>query len=318
MDITVILLLAASGALLIPLLGGEGDSEDDDEIRGTFGPDDPLEGTEGDDLIRGFLGDDVINGNGGDDEIRPGEGDDIVDGGAGDDNILGSPGADVLFGGDGNDRISGGADDDEIDGGADADFIAGGAGNDLIFGGYGSSGDGAPMQEELRGDDGDDTIFIWGEDGLARGGPDNDELVLVTGEATLRADGGTDDVFYVLANESDDQETHARIPDFDPTRDTLVMTVDHISDDGDPYGPFDVRIFNGFEDGVSGVRIVVGFDEDDLDIPDSYEGSSAFLVGLTVDQLDPDNIEVVLTTEADLEQPQVTLAAVKSVLAGAP
>ncbi|MGJ8586849.1 MAG: calcium-binding protein [Yoonia sp.] len=318
MDIGFLLLLLAGGALLVPLFGGDDDDADDEnQIDGTF-EDDELEGTEGDDLIRGFLGDDTINGNGGDDEIRPGEGDDIVDGGAGDDNILGSPGADMLSGGDGNDRISGGADDDEIDGGADADFIAGGAGNDLIFGGYGNSGNGAPMQEELRGDDGDDTIFIWGEDGLVRGGPDNDELVLVTGEATLRADGGTDDVFYVFANEFDDQETHARIPDFDPTRDTLVMTVDHVPDDGDPYGPFDVRIFNGFEDGISGVRIVVGFDEDDLDIPDTYEGSSAFLVGLTVDQLDPDNIEVVLTTEADLEQPQETLAAVKSVLAGAP
>lgn len=317
MELTIILLLIGAGALVLPMLGGDDEDGSEDGIRGTF-EDDALNGTEGDDLILGWQGNDVINGFGGDDEIRAGEGDDVVDGGDGDDTIFGGPGADILTGGAGSDTISGGAGDDIIYGGPDADTISGGAGNDTIFGGFGSSGDGAPIREELRGDDGDDTIFIWGEDGLARGGQGNDELVLVTGEATLRADGGTDDVFYVFANESDGQETHARIPDFDPTRDTLVMTVDHVPDGGAPYDNFEVRIFNGFEDDVSGVRVVVGFDDGDTDVPARYEGSSAFLVGLTVDQLNPDNIEVVLTSEADLAQPQNTLAAVQAAIAAPP
>ncbi len=317
MELTIILLLIGAGALVLPMLGGDDEDSAEEGIRGTFG-DDELNGTEGNDLISGWQGNDVINGFGGDDEIRPGAGDDVVDAGDGDDTIFGSPGADILTGGAGNDTISGGADNDVIVGGADADTIFGGAGDDTIFGGYGTSGEGASVREELRGDDGDDTIFVWGDNAVVRGGAGDDELVLVTGDATLRADAGAEDVFYVFANESDAQETHARIPDFDPTRDTLVMTVDHVPDGGAPYDAFDVRIFDGFEDGVSGVRIVVGFDEGDTDVPASYEGSSAFLVGLTADQVNPDNIEIVLTSEADLAQPQNTLAAVKAAIAPPP
>ncbi|PXW68801.1 hemolysin type calcium-binding protein [Loktanella sp. PT4BL] len=304
MEIGFLLLLLAGGALLVPLFGGDDDDEgtdDQSQIDGTF-ENDQLEGTEGNDLIRGFLGDDTINGNGGDDEIRPGEGADIVDGGAGDDNILGSPGADTLSGGDGYDRIFGGADDDEIDGGADADFIAGGDGNDLIFGGQGTTGANPERDPEfIRGDDGDDTIFIWGEGGEVRGNADDDELILMTGDATMEAGGGLNDDFYVMANVSDAQLTEATITDFDPERDTLTLTIDYVADGGTP-PDVDVTLTETTVDGISGVRIDAVF-VGPGDIPVSSEASSAFVQGATIAQLGSANIEVVLTEEADLDDP---------------
>ena len=325
MDITLILLLAASGALLIPLLGGDGGDDDDDAIRGTF-EDDEIEGTEGDDLILAWKGNDTINGLGGDNEIRPGEGDDTVDGGAGDDNIKGSPGEDTLTGGDGFDTIFGGADNDIIYGGADADFLTGGDGDDVIYGGTGFSGpDGAPIDTEraaefMRGDDGDDRLFSWGDGGEVRGNADDDELILVTGEATLEAGGGQNDDFYVLANLDDTQLTEATIADFDPSRDTLTVTLDHLPEAG---ADLDAEVTLTFvdaadNDGVSGVRVNAAF-TNPTDAPDDSEAASAFLVGATLDQLTAADIEVVVTAGTDIDSPQGaedTLAAVKAALAG--
>ncbi len=321
MDITLILLLAASGALLIPLLGGDGDDDDDDAIRGTFEGDE-IEGTEGDDLILAWKGDDTINGLGGDDEIRPGEGDDTVDGGAGDDNIKGSPGEDTLTGGDGFDTIFGGADNDIIYGGADADFLTGGDGDDVIYGGTGFSGpDGAPIDTErpsefIRGDDGDDRLFSWGDGGEVRGNADDDELILVTGEATLEAGGGLNDDFYVFASLEDAQLTDATIADFDPSRDTLTLTIDHVPQVGAALD-VDVTLTPKTVDGVNGVRVDAVF-ADPGAAPSESEAATAFLVGATVDQLSAANIEVVVTSGADVDDPvgaENTLAAVKAALA---
>lgn len=322
MDVTLILLLAATGALLIPLLGGDDEAEEEG-IRGTF-EDDELDGTEEDDLIFGWRGDDVINGLGGDDEIRPGEGDDTVDGGEGDDNIKGSPGEDELTGGNGFDTIFGGADNDIIFGGADADFMAGGDGNDVIYGGFGFSGPGGePIETErnpefMRGDDGDDRLFSWGDGGEVRGNAGDDELVLLTGEATLEAGGGLNDDFYVLANIDDAQLTEATITDFDPTRDTLTVTIDHLPEAG---ADLDAEVTLTFvdaadNDGVSGVRVSAAFTNPG-DAPDDSEAASAFLVGATLDQLTAADIEVVVTAGTDIDSPlgaENTLAAVKAAL----
>jgi len=314
----VILLLATSGLLLIPLLGGDDDGGGAEEgIRGTF-EDDNITGTEGDDLILAWRGDDTINGLGGDDEIRPGEGADTVDGGDGDDNIKGSPGADNLTGGNGFDTIFGGADNDIIDGGADADFLTGGNGDDVIYGGFGFSGlGGDPIDTErapefIRGDDGDDRLFSWGDGGEVRGNADDDELILVTGEATLEAGGGQNDDFYVFANLEDAQLTDATIADFDPSRDTLTLTIDHVPDGGTP-PEVDVTLTQVEVDGVNGVRVDAVF-VGPGDIPAEQEAASAFLVGATLDQLSSANIEAVLTTEADFEDPESTLTAVKTAL----
>ena len=311
MDMAIILLLASSGLLLIPLLAGDGDSDGEEEgIRGTFG-DDEIDGTEGDDLILAWSGNDTINGLGGDDEIRPGEGADIVDGGEGDDNIKGSPGEDNLTGGNGFDTIFGGADNDVIYGDADADFLTGGDGDDVIYGGFGFSGPGGdPIDTErapefIRGDDGDDRLFSWGEGGEVRGNADDDELILVTGEATLEAGGGQNDDFYVFANVSDSQLTEATIADFDPSRDTLTLTIDYVPDGGTP-PDVDVTMTQTQVDGVNGVRVDAVYTGAG-DVPASSEAAVAFLPGATLAQLSSANIEAVLTTNADLTDPDTTL-----------
>jgi len=321
MDMAIILLLASSGLLFIPLLAGDGDGDGEEEgIRGTFG-DDEIFGTEGDDLILAWSGNDMINGLGGDDEIRPGEGADIVDGGEGDDNIKGSPGEDNLTGGNGFDTIFGGADNDVIYGDADADFLTGGDGDDVIYGGFGFSGPGGdPIDTErapefIRGDDGDDRLFSWGEGGEVRGNADDDELILVTGEATLEAGGGLNDDFYVFANLEDAQLTDATIADFDPSRDTLTLTIDYVPDGGTP-PEVDVTLTQVEVDGVNGVRVDAVF-ATGSSVPASSEAASAFLVGATIDQLSSANVEAVLTSEADFEDPESTLTAVKTALSTA-
>jgi len=310
LDITVILLLAASGLLLVPLLGGDDDDEEPQQgIRGTF---------EDDDLIQTWRGDDTINGLGGDDDIRPGEGADTVDGGDGDDNIAGSPGADNLTGGNGFDTIFGGADNDIIDGGADADFLTGGDGDDVIYGGFGFSGPGGePIDTErppefIRGDDGDDRLFSWGEGGDVRGNADDDELILVTGAATLEAGGGLNDDFYIFANLEDAQLTNATIADFDPSRDTLTLTIDH-APEGGTLPEIEVTLTQVEVDGVNGVRVDAVFVRPG-DIPAEQEAASAFLVGATVDQLSSANIEAVLTNQAGIADPEATLTEVKAAL----
>ncbi|WP_342076566.1 hypothetical protein [Yoonia sp. SS1-5] len=326
MDLTMILLLVAGGALLVPLvLDDDEDSEDGpdarridgDEIRGTFG-DDTLDGTDRDDLIFGFTGDDVIDGGGGDDEIRPGEGNDTVNGGLGRDFILGSPGNDVIDGGVGDDRIFGGADDDIIQGGFGSDLLRGGDGNDVIAGGLDARSDGGPAErvtDALRGDDGDDTLFIWGGEGRADGSADDDDLILVTGEATLVGGAGDND-HYVLANVSDDQDTNGIISDFDPVRDTLTLTVDGVLEAGDVAPTLRIEtvadtITESDGDGgtvtVSGIRVTAVM-EDSATNPDDTEGASVFLRGATQAQVDAATIDVFFTEEADIENPTATLA----------
>lgn len=319
MDLTILLLLLGAGALIIPQLGGdEGENEPElNEIRGTF-EDDEIEGTNEDDLIYAWRGNDTINGNGGDDEIRPGEGDDTVKGGPGNDYILGSPGRDDLDGGVGNDRIFGGADDDVINGNYGSDLLRGGNGNDTIFGGFDSRDEDGTLvpalqaTDALRGDDGDDTLFIWGGGGTADGSADNDELILVTGQASLTAGGGENDDFYVLANVTDDQLTDATITDFDPARDTLTLTIDHVPDGGTP-PDVDLTLTEVTVDGVNGVLVQAVF-VGPGDVPAENEAATAFLRGATIAQLSAANIEAVLTTEADIFDPETTLADVKAAL----
>lgn len=307
------LILATMG---IFILIGEDDEEpesgSEDEIRGTFG-DDLLTGTEGDDIIRGWQGNDTIDGLGGDDEIHPGEGDDIVYAGNGRDVIFGSPGEDELYGEVGNDTIFGGADNDYINGGYGSDELHGGAGDDTIFGGFDArdeNGEIVPALQStdlIRGDDGDDTIYIWGGDGVARGNDGEDDLILVTGAATLEAGAGVGDHFYVLANVTDDQLTEATIEDFDPSRDTLTLTMDYVPDDGTP-PDVDVTMTETSIDGVNGVLVEAVY-AGTGDIPAESEGAVAFLQGLTLDMLTAANIDVQVTDQADLFDPESTMAA---------
>ncbi len=56
----------------------------------------PINGTEGNDIVMGTDGDDEISGFDGDDELR---------GGAGDDTLIGGRGSDIMFGGSGSDNF---------------------------------------------------------------------------------------------------------------------------------------------------------------------------------------------------------------------
>lgn len=90
----------------------------------------PINGTNGNNVIIGTNDFDLINARGGDDFVVAGGGNDVVFGGNGADIVSGEGGADYLDGGIGNDILDGG------DGG---DILIGGAGNDVLRGG--ASGD---------------------------------------------------------------------------------------------------------------------------------------------------------------------------------
>ena len=292
------------------------DDDDEDEvkeseIRGTL-DDDEITGTDGDDTILAWAGNDTIDGGSGNDEIRPGPGEDTVRGGNGNDWIVKSPGDDKLYGQVGRDTIYGGGGDDLIDGGYGSDTLGGNDGNDTIYGGFDArliDGELVPAldaTDDISGGPGDDTIYIWGGDGEARGGDGADDLVLVTGAATLEADAGFGDEFFVLANVTDDQLTEATITDFDPSRDTLTLTVDHVPEGG-TLPNVDVTMTETEVDGVSGVRVEAVFSGAG-DVPDESEGAVAFLEGMTVDMLGSANIAVVATEQADLFDPESTIA----------
>ncbi|WP_162617628.1 calcium-binding protein [Yoonia maritima] len=310
MYIALALVLATFGLVFLA------DEDDDDdvtgnEIRGSE-EDDDVTGTEGNDTILTWAGNDTIDAGAGDDEIRPGEGDDIVRAGDGRDWIVGSPGNDELYGQVGGDRVFGGTGDDIIDGGYGSDRLGGQDGDDTIFGGYDAreeDGELVPAlnsTDHISGGDGDDTIYIWGGDGIARGDDGEDDLVLVTGAATLEAGAGAGDDFYVLANVTDEQLTEAIIEDFDPSRDTLTLTVDHVPAGG-TLPDVDVTMTETQVDGVSGVMVEAVYTGPG-DIPEETEGAVAFLKGVTIDLLDGANISVETTDQADLFDAEATMA----------
>ena len=117
-------------------------------IVGTNGPDEGLDGTDGNDVIVGLDGGDEIDGRGGNDYICGNSGSDAISGGLGADRIHGNrdpdsfrgdPGGDVVFGGFGDDHFGEdpSSSDDEYTGGAGDDFFLGEGGDDLYDGGTG-------------------------------------------------------------------------------------------------------------------------------------------------------------------------------------
>jgi hypothetical protein len=128
-------------------------------------PNQPCEGTSGDDSITGTPGPDVIIGGDGRDRLRSGLGDDLVCGGPGDDLIVGAAGNDTLAGGPGVDRVRGGSGNDTLLGDDDADLLVGGSGADDIDGGAGDDQlRGGGDADTLRGGLGADRINGGGDD----------------------------------------------------------------------------------------------------------------------------------------------------------
>lgn len=317
MDLTTILLLLASGALILPLLGGDGgDDGTEGEIRGTL-EDDEINGTDGDDIISGFNGEDLIMAGAGEDFINAGLGNDTVFGGADRDVIEGRAGDDQLFGEGGSDTIEGGMGNDRIDGGRDFDILRGGNDNDVILGGAPAVvGDDGELifdnnrGDTLRGNDGDDTLFLWGHQGIAVGGDGDDTLVLVTGQGTLEDEGGETD-FFILANAEDDTiPTRGTITEFNPAQDTLTLTVDAVIPDGEapPEVTFSLQERTVLEGTtvVNGVFVLAEL-ADGEDPIEGSEGAGVFLRGATLDLLVGADIDVVFTNGADYFDPESTL-----------
>lgn len=141
--------------------------------------------------ISGEGGDDTITGGAGADELAGGTGQDLIDGAGGNDTLGGGAGDDTLLGGGGNDRLLGGAGSDVLDGGdgddileVDADDrlaqLRGGTGVDTVHvaDGRGVTLDlGAAQVEVAFGNDGSDSFFTSGTQGIsADGGAGDDNL----------------------------------------------------------------------------------------------------------------------------------------------
>ena len=197
---------------MVVRIGGPGNdtligTADNDRLDGRAG-NDRLFGRGGDDVLLGGTGDDRVNGEGGDDVLLGEVGDDTLNGGDGDDELYGGVGRDTVNGGNGNDfllgRGRGGGDD------FGGDMVNGGAGADTINGFDGSS-------DTLRGDAGDDDIWVNNDD--ASGGLGNDWLETSDSDGRLTGGAGAD-TFDLHTRTDDDSFDHTVVTDF-TTQDTL-------------------------------------------------------------------------------------------------
>jgi hypothetical protein len=191
----------------------------DDVLLGLDG-NDTLSGDGGRDLLFGGAGDDVINGGTVDDQVwfynsaagvtvnlelgtATGEGNDTITnvesviGSQFNDNITGNDANNVIAGLDGGDRLYGQGGDDRLEGGAGNDTLSGGSGSDVLLGGigndvfwYGNQDDTSDVQlgnDQLYGEDGDDTLNV---------------RILTGGGRNLLLDGGAGNDHFVLSNSS--------------------------------------------------------------------------------------------------------------------
>lgn len=291
-------------------------TDGNDTVMGGDGRD-TLTGGAGNDTLDGGAGDDTIikdNNDDGQDIIVGGEGNDMVRSGGGNDFIVGdgasdgttrqsltqngdtsTDGADTLRGGTGDDTILGGGWDDdlvndngsyddgeEVESGTAQNRIWAGDGNDVAVG---SGGDdaigGSTGNDKLNGLGGNDTLFGNIGDDLVLGGAGDDLAFNGTGTDTV--DGGAgDDTLWASAG--DDQLTGGAgadtfcfgalsgndvVTDFNLDEDTL-----HLSYRG--FVSLDQVLSRASETSVNeagGVMIDLG------------DGESAFLIGLTLEEL---------------------------------
>ncbi|WP_293348413.1 MULTISPECIES: DUF4347 domain-containing protein [unclassified Microcoleus] len=107
----------------------------DADLGGNSG--NPINGTNGDDILTGTSSNDVLMGMRGNDSLDGAAGNDTIFGGKGFDSLLGSGGDDVLYAGRGADILNGGDGNDNLYGGKGDDFLNGGLGSDTLTGGKG-------------------------------------------------------------------------------------------------------------------------------------------------------------------------------------
>lgn len=198
-----------------PLMG----SERDDILVGTpfadaiegYGGDDNIVARQGDDLIAGGSGDDHIVAGSGDDTVWGGAGNDLIFGGLGADLISGGAGADRLYGDEGDDLLFGDAGDDALFGGNGNDILSGGAGIDSLFGGSGddqmAGGAGADLMEggegadRLSGDAGRDTLIGGAGGDYLSGGDEDDNLSGGAGHDVAEGGAGSDRIAGQAGND---------------------------------------------------------------------------------------------------------------------
>lgn len=119
--------------------------------------------------------------------------DDHLYGDSGDNILEGGAGFDFIFGGDGNDRIYGGLASGLDEQGYNSDLLSGGAGDDVII------SDSHDTNTLASGDEGNDTITVFGGD--ARGGAGNDVLTGAERNYLLTGDEGNDLLILNLAGQ---------------------------------------------------------------------------------------------------------------------
>ena len=147
-------------------------------------------------------GDVTLNGESGNDTLWSGAGDDVLSGGSGNDDLFGGAGADVLSGGTGSNTLDGG------DGVDTADYSASGVAMDidLKYDEAQSIGDssisdelnnienivGSSLDDTIRGDSGDNTIWGGEGDDTIKGESGADILYGGDGDDTLKGGSGAD------------------------------------------------------------------------------------------------------------------------------
>lgn len=87
---------------------------------------DVLKGTDGNDIIFGLKGNDIINAKKGNDCVVGGKGNEVIEGGAGNDVLSGEQGNDILTGNKGNDTLIAGQGNDLLVGSEGIDSCSGG------------------------------------------------------------------------------------------------------------------------------------------------------------------------------------------------
>ncbi len=282
-------------------------------------------GATGNDVIGGGAGNDTLIGGGTNAEtVRIHAASDGLSGDAGSDTLYGGAGEDVIivggfddvngdgafqtgeqvvtdtnrneaYGGDGNDTVYGAAGNDTLGGGIGNDFIVAGAGNDTLYGGR-SGGVVSSFNDTLHGGDGDDQIFAGSLHDSVDGGAGNDTLFGGSGQDTVSGGAGDDqifggagidtlsggtgaDTFFFAGNHGEDE-----ITDFDVSEDTLflVNTLTDFQTISDVIeAAFDTVVTNG---SVSRSGLVIN----------TGEGTEVFIVGLSVNDLINNNVNVIL------------------------
>ncbi|MGF6859750.1 Ca2+-binding RTX toxin-like protein [Rhodobacteraceae bacterium MBR-64] len=189
-------------------------------------------GRGGDDVILGATGDDHLTGEAGNDSLSGGDGDDMIDGGADNDRALGGAGNDTLQGHIGDDSLAGGDGADSLNGGDGQDLLLGDGGDDSLIGSYGDDTlVGGAGRDLLHGGAGNDLLIglepglIAGDDQL-NGGAGDDTLLAGAGD---QAHGGSGADSFVLGDWIAAGDPAARIEDYDPAEDRLLVVYDALA-----------------------------------------------------------------------------------------